>query len=242
MRGLVTAIRTLSVLPMPGPEADPLADALPWFPVVGGLLGWLLAAGAMGMGRLSGGWAEGVAFAVLLGGVLLTGGLHLDGLADSADGLWGGHSQERRLTIMKDSHVGVFGVSAVTLLLLGKWLCLARLFQVGGVLWLPTAWIVSRTLPAALACFLPYARKEGTGAAFVRGCRKRHLAAALAVASLLILSGGGTGHLAAWMPAALLALAWGWLAQRRLHGVTGDILGAAVELGETLILAWGCLL
>lgn len=241
MRGLVTAIRTLSILPVPGREADRLADALPWFPVVGALLGWLLTVPALGLGRVPGIWAEMVAFAMLAGGVLLTGALHLDGLADCADGLAGIRTRESRLAIMKDSHVGVFGVAAIVLLLLGKYLVLARLFHLGKLLWLPTAWVASRTLPVALACCLPYARQEGTGAAFVRDGRPAHLVGAFALASLLILVGGGLAHLSAWLPVALLGLGWGWLARRRLGGVTGDVLGGAVELGETLVLAWGCL-
>jgi adenosylcobinamide-GDP ribazoletransferase len=241
MRGLITAIRTLSILPAPGPEAVRLADSLPWFPAVGALLGWLLAGLALGLGRLSGDWPEGIAFVVLVAGVLLTRGFHLDGLADCADGLGGGYTRERSLEIMKDSRIGAFGVTALVLLLLGKWLCLARLVAAGRLWWLPTAWIVSRTLPVFLSCFFPYARKEGTGAAFVRDCRRGHLAGALALGSVLIWLGGGAGHLAAWLPALVWAAAWGGYCRHRLGGVTGDVLGATVEVGEVLVLAMGCL-
>ena len=242
MRGLITAIRTLSILPFPGREAERMADALPWFPAVGALLGWLLLAGAWCLGQLPGIWEQGIAFFILAGGVLLTRGFHLDGLADCADGLWGGYSREKCLAIMKDSHVGVFGITAVTLLLLGKWVFLTRLVSVGGLLWLPTAWIVSRTVPVVLAIFFPYARENGTGAEFVRGGKKAHLGATLALASLLIWIGSGPAHLTAWVSAVLFALLWGYYAMRRLGGVTGDVLGASVEVTETLILAMGCFL
>jgi adenosylcobinamide-GDP ribazoletransferase len=219
-----------------------MADALPWFPAAGALLGWLLWIVAWGLVHLPGLWNQGIAFFILLGGVFLTRGFHLDGLADCADGLGGGHSRGKRLAIMKDSHIGVFGVAAVTLLLLGKWICLTRLTTVGELLWLPTAWIISRTIPVALAFFLPYAREDGTGAEFVRNCKGSHLGAALALGSLLIFFGGGPLHLTAWVPAAIFALLWGYYVWRRLGGVTGDVLGAAVETSETLILAMGCLL
>ncbi|NLV24506.1 MAG: adenosylcobinamide-GDP ribazoletransferase [Deltaproteobacteria bacterium] len=240
MRGLVTALRTLSILPAPGRDADRMAAALPWFPAVGALLGWLLLSAAWGLERI-GLWEQGTAFFVLAAGVALTGAIHIDGVADCADGLGGGRDREKRLAIMKDSHVGVFGVTAVILLLLGKWVCLTRLFQTGGHLWLPTAWIVSRTAPVALAFYLPYARDKGTGADFVRGSRWPHLAAALALASLLIALGGGAAHLGAWIPALPMVFLWGYYTRRRLGGVTGDVLGAGVEMTETLILATGCL-
>ena len=241
MRGLTTAIRTLSILPVPGLEAKNMADALPWFPVAGALLGWLLWVCASGLTNILGTWFQGNAFLILLLGVLLTRGFHLDGLADCADGFGGGYSKEKRLAIMKDSHTGVFGVTAVTLLLLGKWICLARLVSVNGLLWLPTAWIVSRTVPVALAIFLPYARANGTGAEFVRGGQGKHLGAALILACVLIWLGGGPLHILALIPAAIFALLWGCYTRKRLGGVTGDVLGASVEVTETLILFFGCL-
>lgn len=242
MGDLATAIRTLSILPFPGQEAKRMADALAWFPAVGALLGWLLLTCVWALEHLPGIWDQGIAFFILLGGVLLTRGFHLDGLADCADGLWGGYSREKCLAIMKDSHIGVFGVTAVTLLLLGKWICLVRLVGMERLLWLPTAWIISRTVPVALALFLPYAREQGTAADFVRGGKRAHLGAALVLASLLVWLGGGPFHLMAWLPAILFTFLWGAYVHRRLGGVTGDVFGASVEVTETLILAMGCML
>lgn len=241
MRGLTSAIRTLSILPVPGAEAESLADALPWFPVVGALLGWLLWVCAWILAKIPGIWPQGSAFSILLLGVLLTRGFHLDGLADCADGFGGGYTREKRLAIMKDSRTGVFGVAAVALLLLGKWVCLARLISVNGLLWLPTAWIVARTVPVALAISLPYARENGTGAEFVRGSQGKHLGAAFILACVLIWLGSGPLHLLAWIPAGIFALLWGCYTRKRLGGVTGDVLGASVEVTETLILFFGCL-
>jgi adenosylcobinamide-GDP ribazoletransferase len=240
MRGLATAIRTLSILPLPGREAENPAAALPWFPVVGALLGWVLWGCAQALGNIPGSWPQGSAFVVLLLGVLLTRGLHLDGLADCADGLGGGYTREQRLAIMKDSRTGVFGVAAVVLLLLGKWIFIAHLLEFNNLLWLPTAWMVSRTVPVALAVTLPYAREKGTGAGFVRGGQGRHLAAAIILACVLIGVGGGPFHLVAWLPAGIFALLWGAYTRQRLGGVTGDVLGAAVEVTETLVLLLGC--
>ena len=132
MRGLVTAIRTLTSLPCPGREADKMTSALPWFPVVGLLLGGLLyGVSACTQWLTRGLWPEASAIVVLICAALFTGGLHLDGLADWADGFWGGRTKEKTLAIMKDSAVGSFGAVALICALLAKWVCLTRLLADG---------------------------------------------------------------------------------------------------------------
>ena len=126
-------MRTLTVLPVPGRDAGNMASSLPWFPVVGLILGWILCGLAHAaqyvvdmVGPIfapdtwypSTPWHGGVAALLLIGGVVLTRGLHLDGLADWADGFWGGHDRDTVLRIMKDSHTGAFGNIAVTCMLL----------------------------------------------------------------------------------------------------------------------------
>jgi len=119
--GLVTAFRTLTILPVPGRDAGEMASSLPWFPVVGGVLGSLFAALALVTNELSGGhWPGGAAAAALAGGIVLTRAIHLDGLADWADGFGGGGDRKKTLAIMKDSATGVFGVTAIVAVLLIK--------------------------------------------------------------------------------------------------------------------------
>ena len=97
-KGLNTAIRTLSILRPPGREAEPKSSALPWFAIVGGVLGLILYGISLLADLLThGGWPEGTAAAVLVSGIVLTGGLHLDGLVDWADALGSISDRERKL-------------------------------------------------------------------------------------------------------------------------------------------------
>ncbi|MCD6416043.1 MAG: adenosylcobinamide-GDP ribazoletransferase [Planctomycetes bacterium] len=236
--GMVTALRTLTILPVPGREARSPAAALPWFPVVGGLVGLAL----YGAARLAyrgggGGFADGAALAVVVGGVILTRGLHLDGLADTADAFGGARDKERALQIMKDSRIGAFGVLAIVAALLTKWAAVVALARAGGLLWVTVACVISRLMMVELAATFPYARAEGgTGSVFVEGARPRHrlLAHALGMALALGVMGPAGG--------ALLVIAWlftrlfGAWCRRRVGGVTGDLLGACSEMTEALAL------
>jgi len=214
-----------------------MSDALPWFPLVGCLIGSTLYWLARGFSLVSGDWHEGTAGIVIIGSVLLTRGFHLDGLADWADGFGGGRDKEQTLTIMKDSHVGAFGVVTIVLVLLAKWMALLRLLEVGSFHWIISAYIVSRTAMVELAVRLPYARAEGgTGEPFVVGGRFSHRVGALffslislfassALAGLILLGGG---LIACWL--------LGFWFRRHFGGVTGDLLGACCELVETGLL------
>ena len=108
--GLITAFRTLTIFPVPGQEASDYCSALPFFPVVGFALGLLLWLVSLVDKLISGsGWPMGIAALMLLANIISTRALHLDGLADFADALGGGWDRARRLEIMKDARLGVFG-------------------------------------------------------------------------------------------------------------------------------------
>jgi adenosylcobinamide-GDP ribazoletransferase len=167
---------------------------------------------------------------------LLTGGIHLDGLADCLDGL-AGLDPGRRLEIMRDARVGVFGVLGLVFALA---LALAALLALGGSLRssaLLLAPCCGRAAPLLLArAFPPATPGQGMGAAFMAGVRRGHLATALAVVgAAALLVAGAWGLLAA---AVGLAVAWA-LARavaRRLGGLTGDALGLGVEAAELFTL------
>ena len=236
--GFVTAMRTLSILPMYGPEAKNMPSSLPWFPVAGLILGSLAYVPAylttLAFGRT---WPSASAFVAVAAGVYLTRGFHLDGLSDWADGFGSIGDREKTLAIMKDSRVGVFGVLAVAIVLLGKWVAITRLFRYGAGVWLIPAYIISRSMIPDLAVRLPYARLGGgTAASVVTDSRPVHRIAALSISVLLTASLFGLPGLAALI-IGLAATAWfGHGCRRRLGGVTGDLLGACCELIETLIL------
>ncbi len=234
--GLLGAVRTLSVLPLPGRAVEPMSATLPWFAVVGAALGAVLyGISALAGSSMIGGWPEIAALAVVIGGALLTGGLHLDGLADWADTL-GGASAERRLEIMKDPRVGAFGVIAVVAIVLCKWVALTRLGP-AGALWLVTAYAVSRTAMVDLAVRLPYARAEGgTAATLVEHARPHHLAVCGVSALAVVIAVSGPAGVGAMALGWLIAGVFGRWCRRRIGGVTGDLLGAANEIVETSIL------
>jgi adenosylcobinamide-GDP ribazoletransferase len=176
--------------------------------------------------------------------VWVTGGLHLDGLADTADGLGGGHTPETALRIMKDSRVGAFGVISLILGLVLKFslfLSLASQTRGAGVLLLFP--VISRWSMVLLAYLSPYARAEGgLGQAMTLGVSPRVLTGASLSAGGLALLILGTPGLVLFIAAAALV----WLVrlyfQRRLGGITGDILGATNEVVEIMVLAGALML
>ncbi|MBT3350101.1 MAG: adenosylcobinamide-GDP ribazoletransferase [Nitrospinaceae bacterium] len=243
MGGLSTAIRTLTILPAPGEPGGKMASSLPWFPLVGGAIGSILLGLMILLEDLaSGHWPGGAAAVVVVAGIILTGALHLDGLADWADGFGGGRDREKTLAIMKDSSTGAFGAVALISVLLLKWVALSRLADSGTQLWIIVACVISRTMMVELAVWLPYARTEGgTGATIVEGAKKwhRYLVLLLALAILTAFAGaaGAQALVAGW----LVCRGFGYLCLRRVGGVTGDLLGAGSEIVETLILVLAAL-
>ena len=243
LNGWITAMRTLTIIPVPGKDARDFSTSLYAFVWVGTLLGGILYGLTLLLQQQVGSeWPEAGAFLVVLAGVILTRGFHLDGLADVADGFWGGHSRERVLEIMKDSLLGTFGVVALILLLLGKWIVLVRLLSTGQALWLIAALIVSRVLMVDLSVRLPYARESGTASQFVKGAKLQHwllnFIPAAIILSLLLGWQGVLVLVGGW----IFGLLFGQMSRRRIGGITGDLLGACCELSEVGILFVGSVL
>lgn len=246
-RGIVTAFRTLTCVPVPGRDADDLASSLLWFPLVGAALGGILYGVSfmveLALGGMAGStigpvqaWPEGLAFGIVVLGAVLTRGLHLDGLGDWADGFASMAPRKRVLEIMKDPTLGTFGVLALICVLGAKWLAVIRLLETGTGIWLVGAYVISRTVQVELACTLPYARSEGgTGASFVTNATAVHRFGAWGLALLLLAllgPAGPVGLIVGVGVAKLLAVGF----RRRVGGVTGDLLGATSEITETVLL------
>lgn len=243
LASLILAARFLTVVPIPGREAHgarALGRAAWWFPIVGLLLGSALA----GADRLLA-----LAFPPLLSAGLVlalwkvaTGGIHLDGLADCLDGL-GGQNPEHRRSIMRDSRIGAFGAIGLILDLLIAFLALADMppGQRGRLLFLAPA--VGRLAPLLLGPRLRAATPgQGAGATFVAALPSwagpAHLAVLLGLATWLVGGWGVVLTVGALATASLAASALAW----RFGGVTGDVLGADVELCElAFLLAGACL-
>ncbi len=230
------ALVLLTRLPLPAlPDhvfARQARAAWAW-PIVGLLVGGL--AWAIGAALLAAGLppmaTAGLMLALL---VTTTGAMHEDGLADTADGLWGGFTRERRLEIMKDSRIGSYGVLALIVVQGLRWSALAGLAAAGGLGALLAAALWSRAVMAVLMTALPHARADGLG----RSVGRPPVPTA-ALACALALTGAALTGTPVLLPA-LLALAGtaalGALAHARIGGQTGDILGAAQQLAETIFL------
>lgn len=239
-------MRTLTAIPVPGRDAEKMSSALMWFPVVGLLLG-LAVCGTIMLPGLAAGrtWPEGSAVLAIIAGILLTRGIHLDGLADWADGFWGSRDREKILAIMKDPHIGSFGTVAVVCVVLAKWVFLACLIAAGSLEWVIAAYAVSRTMPVVLLVAEPYARAGGgTAAPFAQGAGQKHLAVAMLQTLVFVPLLCGMQ----WMWPATLLAGWGFTrlfgmwCRKRIGGITGDVLGACSEIVETAIFATGAML
>jgi len=232
--GLRVAIGFLTRVPVPAHVfADKAARArsLPWYPLVGLLLGLVLAALAWCLQEsppLLG------AVLLLLAWVWLTGGLHLDGLADTADAWVGGlGDRERTLAIMKDPRSGPAGVTAVMLLLLLKFAALASL-ETPPLIALALAPLLGRAALTAAFLSTPYVRAEGLGSGLADASRPACVAALLLAAALPLLA--GERGLYALLAVALVFWLWRRACLRRLGGMTGDTCGALTELVEVAVL------
>lgn len=237
---LISAAMLLTRLPVSrvlrGAPTDPAAKAAWAWPLAGLAVG--LPAGLLGMGiaasGLPGGFAAAVTLATL---VMFTGAMHEDGLADLADGFWGGFAPERRLEIMRDSRIGAYGVIAMVLSLLARWLLLETALSQGNLLGAAVvAAIVSRAPMAAVMRWLPAARSDGLSS----GSGRPSLGGVLTGAAIALLALLTQGTLHGGLGAVLAvgaALAIALIARRKIGGQTGDVLGAVQQICEIAVLA-----
>ncbi|QUV90857.1 adenosylcobinamide-GDP ribazoletransferase [Chloracidobacterium sp. A] len=168
--------------------------------------------------------------------VLVTGALHYDGLADTVDALGGGWSPEQRLAIMKDPHIGTFGVLALVVAVLAQFVALRSFQHVESLCRaVMVAPCLARMTIVWLAWQEPYARAEGGKGRFIEALQGRHVLGALLTGGAIVLGVGG------WLGSLLLALAAvlvmmaAFRFRRWLGGITGDALGAVCQTCELLV-------
>ena len=236
VKGLITAIRTLTIIPVPGRESEKLNYSIPWFPFVGLILGLILyAIGKIWTNIFALSWSGGGAVIILAAEIILTRGLHFDGLADWADTMGASREREARLNIMKDSRLGTFGVLALIIVLLIKWVAFERLLSSGSIILLIAVLIISRDMMAELITTLPYARSgDGMARPFVKGASPRQRVWAHASAFFLCLFFGPAG-LALFCMGWIITMFFGIWFQRCFRGVTGDLLGTTNEMVEMIL-------
>jgi adenosylcobinamide-GDP ribazoletransferase len=236
---LRTAFSFLTILPVGAAENPQPGRSFAYFPLVGLVIGGILFVSAW---LLNGRTAPEIqAFIVLALWVILTGGLHLDGFADSCDGLLATTEPARRLEIMKDPRVGSWALIGVVLLLLGKWSALQSIEPVLLII----APVLGRWGMVLTAYAFPYARATGVGAYFRNGLGRSQVIAAsvmsLTVVVIVALASQPQIMLIIFLPPMLVFLIGKWAAARLGDGLTGDVYGALCELIELvtlLVIAW----
>jgi cobalamin 5'-phosphate synthase/cobalamin synthase len=236
MRRFWVALAFLTRFPAPDLDelrADDLARAAPAYPLVGALLGLTTGAVALVLAaRLPATVAAAIAVAL---SALWTGGLHLDGLADTADGLGGGRDRESALDIMHDHRIGAYGAVALVVVLMIKVTALAALIERGQALpAMVAAGALSRASMVPI-CALPYAREMGLGAG-VKSVSRTEIAVAVVFGCAAALWLPWVSAIATVLAVAGLTLHNALFFRRRIGGYTGDTLGAQSELAETVAL------
>ena len=227
-----------------------LWGSMGWYPLVGLAMGagaWAVYAGLV---SFLPGLVAATLVVILL--ELLTRGLHLDGLMDTADGILSGAPRERALEIMKDHNVGAMGVAAAVLLLVLKVAALGALSRADAAAPLLAGWCAARALPALNVYWWPYARLAGTGEAFTREHTPGplQLAGGLLAAGVVVagLAGLWAGAAGSWYAGLRRRRGRPWasrwacrpLVAKRLGGLTGDVYGMGIELAEAAALVIGC--
>lgn len=225
---MLSALTFLTVL---GRSAPPSRRTFRWFPVIGAGLGAAVGGVHLGAHRL---WPSLVAGVVVLAAdLILTGALHLDGLADSADGLLVHADRPRRLALMAEPGIGVFALAAGGVVLAARWALLADpgidLLAFVGI------WGTSRTLAAAVPAFGCYARPGGLAGAFLGGSRRWLLLWLAPAAAALYFGAPLLGPISVGVATAVCVGIVAF-AHRRIGGFTGDVLGAVIILSETAAL------
>ena len=226
------AFTFLTVLPLGASTERKPGRAFAYYPLVGLGIGALLAAVA----NLSPFNHDLTAFLILLVWIIVTGGLHLDGFGDSCDGLLACVAPEKRLIIMRDPRIGVWGAVGLVLLLLSKWLALRSVSPE----WLPLAPVMGRWAMVWAAYHFPAVRDDGMSARFRDGLTARQLLIATAWVVILLTQ---VEIAVLWLLVFCVAtLFGGWAARRLGGGLNGDVYGAICEISELVCLLFiGCL-
>lgn len=236
---LLLALQFLTRIPMPDigrVDAAVVGRSLLWYPLVGAFIGcllWLLQ--VLLQVLLPQLWSLQAALVLLLW-CLLSGGLHLDGLADSADAWAGGlGDRERTLALMKDPTCGPAAVMVLVLLLLVKFSALTALLATAPG-WLVLAPVVARALLLLLFLTTDYVRAGGLGEVLAQSFPRQHARFLLAALALLLVLVNGSLGITVLLCSLLLFVAVRQLMITRIGGTTGDTAGALVELSEAAVL------
>ncbi len=237
----VQFLTRLPIGPISGLPTDVLGEASVFFPLVG----LLVAAGGVALNHLLSPWVGRniLVMLVLLYFVVVTGGLHEDGLADAMDGFGGGWRKDQILSIMRDSRIGSFGATAIVFSILARYVCLEGLGERAFDHFLVAGQVLNRWTALPLGFFLRSAREDdGQGARVAQ--KVSGLSLGLGTTMTVVIVGLALGTKAVWTLSAavgmtILAGVYFW---RRIGGVTGDCMGATNQIVEVTVYFMGALL
>jgi adenosylcobinamide-GDP ribazoletransferase len=234
LHAFLVAFSFLTRIPLSPGSVEPrdLVRSLTWFPAVGAALGAVLFASSYLLhGALTSSMTAVVLVALL---ACLTGGLHLDGVADVFDALGGGGQRDRMLAILRDSRIGAHGAAGLIMLLIAKVVATAEILD--GPVWaLYAAPVAGRWAIVPLVVAFPYARPEGLGKAFHGQAGSGQLVGATLIAAVAI-GWLGTAAMIPALAALVVAFLIAFWLHRHLGGLTGDVYGAALEFAELTFL------
>jgi adenosylcobinamide-GDP ribazoletransferase len=242
---LVTALRTLTIVPFPGRDTDDYAKSLLIFPFAGGVIALLLYPVFWLCQQIPENFSQIHGLLLTVAAIVITGGLHVDGIADVADGFLGGKNKEMTLKIMKDSRIGTFGGIAIALDLLFRFVIYGYVINHLNYLPVVCALINSRSAQAIILSSCRYARgPEGTAAPFSNSRKKLPWLVVITVLlNVLTYFYFRTVLLPLSFAITIVAVACTvWYYIRRIDGITGDCIGSINEISEiTFLLSW-CLM
>lgn len=242
MKGFLTALQFLTIIRISRDTditGEKLGRSMACFPLVGLLIGLLLVAVRTVFSYLLP--ASLVDILVIVALVILAGAFHLDGFADTIDGLAGGKDKEKTLAIMRDSRIGSFAVAGLILLLMLKVFALMEVPEEVKNRTLLIMPVLGRWSTVQLAACFSYARSgQGTALAFTQFAGKKEYIISTLITAVIVIGLFQLKGLGAFLVIAALTLLFGLFFKKRLGGVTGDIMGAASEINEVVALLMIC--
>jgi adenosylcobinamide-GDP ribazoletransferase len=233
--GFAGALQFLTRVPVHVDERPDVARCVPWFPVVGALVGAAAGGTAAALRDLTGPTVA--AACGMIVGLLVTGAFHEDGLADVADAFGGAWTPAERMRILKDPRHGTYGVAALTASVVVRVACVASLPTAATAFAaLVAAHALARGAAVGVMASVPAVGTDGLGASYAGSIRRADAMIGVVTATIIaaVLTGWWVGALV--VAAAAGAAAVAWLAVRKIGGSTGDVLGAVEQVAECLVL------
>jgi len=237
MKEFLSAVQFLTIIPIKIKDMDErkLSGSMSYFPIAGLLLGLVLSViNNLFLGLGFSGLPLSIILIISL--IIITGGIHLDGLADTADAFLSRKNKEEMLIIMRDSHIGVMGVLALISVILLK---ISFLYSIGipsKITALFLMCILSRWSMVFAMFLFPYARKEGKAKAFIQGINPKIFTLATIITLICVFVFWKIDGILVFIITAISSYLAGKFINSKIGGITGDTLGALCEINEVIVL------